>query len=815
MSFLKQRSARRPPNNPRRLSTSEEPPPLNIHGGGNGEEDDDIIVLLSSSSEEEAKVEEDAKVAAVPGARADSNEAISIASSSSEEEAKVEEDAFVAAVPHARADSNEAISIASSSSEEEAKVEEEVAAVPDARGNSNEAISIASSSSEECELPSADSANLKGAFVHSSDPEAGTMFPKLQSNIKHFRGNLSRGNKKKQTRIGSPPTSSLFGCLGNLLPGKGPGKPSSPNSLDEEPPLEDEEPSSEDEEPSLEELIEHLQSVSDHGGKNVKDRNWKMIDNLVDGVLSTVTHDGVEMFVPIFKNDLPALRDFIENDQDFANLVNTLRSDEDYCRHVQKVENAIYYELAELMAHPYLKTNWRLIIEMKCPKHEQLANGENLETGGAVDMSLRDDCASIIAANVVESALPPTHILRGGGTKADYSNARRLCIKDTSDGSCGCLDWQDKEIKCELRRLKAIGIYHKLKCIPSAVISFGGNSALRVMKGIERDIFTYINAIYAPHLCTFVCHYGYTSVKEQLKSLYRKVSSISGTLDLFWRHVKRQDPSFIAPHESMLETLCKSEETPFVNKPTSKNIAKALEAWSVTLSKRAKQWWKHADNREKHMKARWSKEQRKKQSDLMKTRWSKEQRKKQSDWKTEWWKVGDRREKHSDLVKKQWKDEGYRLKQQRGWTKERRRSQGDVLNKIKDEMSAADKSTSAMKGVATRKEKGTRKANISDNPILSEGHFIDAPAVKTKLKDKVDGNETVIACKYCLEAYENGEIEPYRSNIIMDGTNKMVIMDGTNKVYALRKWNASSAQMHLARCQFAPQDVNNRDFRYK
>jgi len=140
--------------------------------------------------------------------------------------------------------------------------------------------------------------------------------------------------------------------------------------------------------------------------------------------------------------------------------------------------------------------------------------------------------------------------------------------------------------------------------------------------------------------------------------------------------VNGQDPSFIAPHKSMLETLCKSEETPFVNRVTRKNIAKASKAWSVTLSKRMTQWWKDADNREKFMKTRWSDEQREKQSHL----------------KTDWWKVGDRREKMSDLMKKQWEVEEYRLTQQRGWTEERRRAQGDRMKKIKANMSAADRS---------------------------------------------------------------------------------------------------------------------------
>jgi len=100
--------------------------------------------------------------------------------------------------------------------------------------------------------------------------------------------------------------------------------------------------------------------------------------------------------------------------------------------------------------------------------------------------------------------------------------------------------------------------------------------------------------------------------------------------------------------------------------------------------------------------------------------------------------------------------------------------------------------------------------NASDNPILSEGHFIDTLAGKTKLKDKVDGNVQVHVCKYCLQAYENGKIKPY-----IDKNH--TLRDGVCKVYALtkEKWRVASAQSHLTRCPFAPPDVNSRDFRLR
>jgi len=460
---------------------------------------------------------------------------------------------------------------------------------------------------------------------------------------------------------------------------------------------------------SDQQTLSHLQSISDHCRVLLSDQNF----DPENAKRSTFKHGNKSITVPIYSNDRKELIEQIRSNRDFAIFVSLLRIDEDYGIHYEGIEILIYYELAERMAPAKFKALFRITVILKCPKHKELANGENIETGDTNDPS--SVCPSVDSKDVIESSFPTTFIRRGTGNTAQYINARQLCIKDPSPNSCGCLEWQRREGKWGHRTLIITATYHQSIKTPSLLICFGGESALRLVKEFnEKSLFTAFNAEYGPHLCTLVCWYGYSSIAEQLKAIYKKVQSISLTTHRFFRDIASKNPSFKTPPKTMLKILCESDKTPMVNKPTTVNIQIASEAES---------------------------------------------------------------KRRSGVMTKQWADPESRKKMVEGnkksWTRER-----------KDDRS---------------------KAATNRNPMLSEGHYTEVPARKTKLKDKVDDqNEKVFACKYCVCAFDKNEIKRYRGS----GSWK----DPNTKVHAMVKWCATKAASHLENCRWAPDEVKERDF---
>ena len=366
-------------------------------------------------------------------------------------------------------------------------------------------------------------------------------------------------------------------------------------------------------------IQQKLQEFANHG---------KHITKIVKlgATLSTkvCTFGREQVRVPVLSQDLPELINAIENDQDFAKFVAHLRSDVDYHTHLtESVEDDIHYELANLLAPPLLKTSFRIVVYLKCPKHEVLANGENLETGGSNDPVLRRKCASVIGAETIESALPHTSIQRGNGSTIKWKNSRIFCIKDPAPGSCGCLDWQLLEVLRAIRESTGNGEYWKAKNIPCTAISFGGDSAKQVVRGLPSHLFPYRNSNHAPHVCTLSLHYGYPDIPAQLKSIRKKVKSISDTLDMLWRDVQAQHADFNPP-APLWESLSRSENTPMVAEPTLANIEAARKADSRSRSIRMKDLWQTTTFREMMLKRRWSQKQRQALSDRMKALWTDE-----------------------------------------------------------------------------------------------------------------------------------------------------------------------------------------------
>ena len=492
------------------------------------------------------------------------------------------------------------------------------------------------------------------------------------------------------------------------------------------------------------EKVLRLQGISDYCRDLVNEQSF----NPKNAKLQTFKHGNQSIKVPIHEGDRQELLDHIKNDKTFAALVADHRTDKKYLKHVEMTEIDIYYELAQAMAPPHLKALFRIIVVLKCPKHKELANGENIETGVSNDHSKA--CASVDAKDVVETSFPPTFIQRASGTIAQYINARQECEKDPSPDSCGCLAWQSEEQQWCHRRLTAIGTYHKAIGVPSLLICFGGDSALKVVRKFkDKHLFTAVNDEFGPHLCTCVCHYGYKSIEEQLVKMYEKVRSISLTLDCFLRGIERKNPGFRRPTTTLSQALCNSNKTPMVNEPTDENIETAYAAEKKRRSKLMSSNWANEEIRKKMVENRWTEDRKDDQSETMSSNWAnKEIRKKMVEGQKNSW-TRDRRDEH----KKNWKD---------------------------------PKST--MRAAKTKQR--------NSNPILSEEHFIMAPAKKTKLKDssKVETNdEMVFACNYCVCAFAKGKIKP-------------------NKVYAMKKWRPSSAISHLGNCKFSPDIVKGRDF---
>eukprot|EP00984_Skeletonema_dohrnii_P027118 scaffold16574_cov139-Skeletonema_dohrnii-CCMP3373.AAC.2 len=366
--------------------------------------------------------------------------------------------------------------------------------------------------------------------------------------------------------------------------------------------------------------LSRLQSISNHCHVLLSDQNF----DPESAKRSTFKHGNKSITVPIYSNDREELIEQIRSNRDFAIFVSLLRIDKDYGLHYESAEILIYYELAERMAPAKFKALFRITVVLKCPKHKELANGENIETGDTNDPS--SVCPSVDSKDVIESSFPTTFIRRGTGNTAQYINARQLCIKDPSPESCGCLDWQLRERKWGHRTLIITATYHQSIKTPSLLICFGGESALKLVKEFnEKGLFTAFNAEYGPHLCTLVCWYGYSSIAEQLRAIYEKVQSISLTTDRFFRNIASRNPSFQTPPKTMLTILCESDKTPMVNKPTKENIKMASEADS------------------------------KRRGELSKKSWTQERKDDLSELSTDRWADPESRKKMVEGIKKSWK----------------------------------------------------------------------------------------------------------------------------------------------------------------
>ncbi len=472
------------------------------------------------------------------------------------------------------------------------------------------------------------------------------------------------------------------------------------------------------------ETVLRLQGISDHCRDLVNEQSF----NPKNAKLQTFKHGNQSIKVPIHEGDRQELLVHIKKSQSFAAIVADHRTDKKYLKHVEMTEIDIYYELAQAMAPPHLKALCRIIVVLKCPKHKELANGENIETGGSNDHSKA--CASVDAKDVVESSFPPTFIQRASGTIAQYINARQFCVKDPSPDSCGCLDWLLEEEQWCHRRLTAIGTYHQAIKVPSLLICFGGNSAVKVVKSFKnKHLFTF-NVEFGPHLCTLVCHYGYESIQEQLVKIYMKVQSISLTVDHFLRGIATKNPSLCLPKMTLLEALCNSNKTPMVAKPTVENIEIAFAAEKKRRSRVSRDWWtpERKDERSKEMIRKWA---------------DPEDRKK---WGEAW--TQDRKDEQSKQMTKQNKEASFKSAKVAGKTKQR-----------------------------------------DANPLFSEKHIITVPASKTKLKDspKVKNDEMVFACNYCVCAFAEGKIKKYKSGgIEKDPINKVYAIKKWNPNQASR-----------------------------
>eukprot|EP00985_Skeletonema_marinoi_P024596 scaffold17221_cov106-Skeletonema_marinoi.AAC.1 len=455
---------------------------------------------------------------------------------------------------------------------------------------------------------------------------------------------------------------------------------------------------------SDQQTLSRLQSISNHCQVLLCDPKF----DPENAKRSTFKHGNKSITVPIYNSDRKELIEQIRSNRDFAIFVSLLRIDEDYGIHYEGIEILIYYELAERMAPAKFKALFRITVILKCPKHKELANGENIETGDTNDPS--SVCPSVDSKDVIESSFPTTFIRRGTGNTAQYINARQLCIKDPSPNSCGCLEWQRREGKWGHRTLIITATYHQSIKTPSLLICFGGESALKLVKEFnEKGLFTAFNAEYGPHLCTLVCWYG----------------------------------SFKTPPKTMLKILCESDKTPMVNEPTEVNIQMAGEAES------------------------------KRRSEAMTNRWADPESRKTMV------------EGLSKAATNRWADP------------ETRKMTVEGLSKAATNRWADPETRKTMVEGQKKRQATMTKAN----PILSEGHYTEVPARKTKLKDKVDDqNEKFFACKYCVCAFDNNEIKGSRGK------------DPNTAVHAMKKWLSASAAQHLARCMWAPDEVKERDF---
>jgi hypothetical protein len=291
---------------------------------------------------------------------------------------------------------------------------------------------------------------------------------------------------------------------------------------------------------------------------------------------------------------------------------------------------------------------------LKCPKDEKLANGENIETGGANDEVARNQCASVVAETHFDGNLAFSPIKRGSGTIGSYSNARNKCIKDTGPGKCGCKDWQDDEVERAKHYLETKARYYRSRDIPVAAICFGGTSAKKVMDALDSSLFDSINCEAYPHLCTLVCAYGYKGdYSFQLRSIFGKVGSISSTLEGFWDIVERRYPSFERPTKTMIDALVATDELPMVNEDTPANVTKARDANSKRISKLMKRLWNDAEWRKRWYEKRWGENRKKKLKKVFKDNW------KNPVWKANWiaarWSDAQRAE-HSDTMKSLYQD---------------------------------------------------------------------------------------------------------------------------------------------------------------
>jgi hypothetical protein len=395
--------------------------------------------------------------------------------------------------------------------------------------------------------------------------------------------------------------------------------------------------------------VANLQAIADYGISHAKNLNYDA------SKLISITHGENVMRVLIFESDKQLLLDAMQKDFNFCRYVKNLRGSRDEHKlHSPRIENDIYFELAQLLAPTDVKTNWRLEIILKCPKDEELANGENIETGGSNDEVARNQCASVVAETHVDGNLAFSPIKRGSGTIGSYSNARNKCIKDTGPGKCGCKDWQDDEVKRAKHYLETKARYYRSQKIPVAAICFGGTSAKKVMDELDSRLFDSINCEAYPHLCTLVCAYGYKGdYSFQLRSIFGKVGSISSTLEGFWDIVERRYPSFERPTKTMIDALVATDELPMVNEDTPANVKKAKNENSKRISKLMKRLWNNAEWRKRWYEKRWGKNRKKKLKKVFTDNW------KNPEWVANWkaarWSDAQRADK-SDLMKAQFQD---------------------------------------------------------------------------------------------------------------------------------------------------------------